>query len=81
MTPRTEFVNASGVHLTVVCVETNGSRLAFTPADNSLQRLTPETGEAPGMCWDRRFAYAQPTTAGERLVSVLPAWALKTDSN
>jgi hypothetical protein len=74
MTPRTVFTNGSGVQLTVVCVETNGTRLAFTPADNSLRRLTPETGEVPGMCWDRRFIYEQPMTTAERLERV--KWTL-----
>jgi hypothetical protein len=76
MTPRTVFTNGSGVQLTVVCVETNGNRLAFTPSDNSLRRLTPETGEVPGMCWDRRFTYEQPLTTVERIERVkmaLPA--------
>ena len=76
MTPRTAFTNGSGVQLTVVCVETNGNRLAFTPADNSLRRLTPDTGEVPGMCWDQRFVFGQPQTIKERIERVkgiLPA--------
>lgn len=73
LTQRMEFTNASGIQLTFVCVDTNGNRLAFTPSEDSLRRLTPETGEVPGMCWDRRLTYARPQTAGERLRDILPA--------